>query len=334
MRPRRRGRARLLGGTARGAVAHVVAPPRADQNPGGGKGRGPQGNGRGRDIRRGGRFTRSGRRAKGESRLRRGEPGGSGGLERAGGWGHARGTPRTDRPSVAGEREGGHRAPGGGAPSGAEGDSLVQGVGQRASPACGGASRGARGVWSARVGGGMRAGPPARIVRGALLRRGKGSGGRKAPRKEMERETGFEPATSTLARSHSTTELFPLGTAPARAGGGEKYQCPPGPSRPGPRKTGARGSGLGARKRQDSEGQRSRGNDRETGSSLLLPFSLCSSALMFPRTMIHSRSEPRTPRPRAPVSTLRYGAGRRSPRSRPRRRHPPGAGPRPAGCRS
>src|SRR5262245_31257648 len=29
---------------------------------------------------------------------------------------------------------------------------------------------------------------------------------------EMERETGFEPATSTLARSHSTTELFPLAT--------------------------------------------------------------------------------------------------------------------------
>ena len=29
-------------------------------------------------------------------------------------------------------------------------------------------------------------------------------------RKEiMERETGFEPATSTLARSHSTTELLP-----------------------------------------------------------------------------------------------------------------------------
>ena len=27
----------------------------------------------------------------------------------------------------------------------------------------------------------------------------------------MERETGFEPATSTLARSHSTTELLPLG---------------------------------------------------------------------------------------------------------------------------
>src|SRR5579862_3366071 len=29
----------------------------------------------------------------------------------------------------------------------------------------------------------------------------------------MERETGFEPATSTLARSHSTTELLPLGRA-------------------------------------------------------------------------------------------------------------------------
>ena len=28
-------------------------------------------------------------------------------------------------------------------------------------------------------------------------------------RKRLERETGFEPATSTLARSHSTTELFP-----------------------------------------------------------------------------------------------------------------------------
>src|SRR5262245_7319658 len=30
----------------------------------------------------------------------------------------------------------------------------------------------------------------------------------------MERETGFEPATSTLARSHSTTELFPLAQNP------------------------------------------------------------------------------------------------------------------------
>ena len=29
--------------------------------------------------------------------------------------------------------------------------------------------------------------------------------------KKLERETGFEPATSTLARSHSTTELLPLG---------------------------------------------------------------------------------------------------------------------------
>ena len=29
--------------------------------------------------------------------------------------------------------------------------------------------------------------------------------------RRLERETGFEPATSTLARSHSTTELFPPG---------------------------------------------------------------------------------------------------------------------------
>ncbi len=28
--------------------------------------------------------------------------------------------------------------------------------------------------------------------------------------RSVERETGFEPATSTLARLHSTAELFPL----------------------------------------------------------------------------------------------------------------------------
>ena len=33
-------------------------------------------------------------------------------------------------------------------------------------------------------------------------------------REKVERETGFEPATSTLARSHSTTELFPLANEP------------------------------------------------------------------------------------------------------------------------
>src|SRR4026208_852246 len=32
--------------------------------------------------------------------------------------------------------------------------------------------------------------------------------------RRMERETGFEPATPTLARSPSTTELFPLATNP------------------------------------------------------------------------------------------------------------------------
>ena len=32
-----------------------------------------------------------------------------------------------------------------------------------------------------------------------------------AASKKMERETGFEPATSTLARLHSTTELLPHG---------------------------------------------------------------------------------------------------------------------------
>src|SRR4051794_17425157 len=33
--------------------------------------------------------------------------------------------------------------------------------------------------------------------------------------RKLERETGFEPATSTLARSHSTTELFPLASRSA-----------------------------------------------------------------------------------------------------------------------
>ncbi len=33
---------------------------------------------------------------------------------------------------------------------------------------------------------------------------------RRARETILERETGFEPATSTLARSHSTTELLPL----------------------------------------------------------------------------------------------------------------------------
>ena len=32
---------------------------------------------------------------------------------------------------------------------------------------------------------------------------------RRGSRETLERETGFEPATSTLARSHSTTELLP-----------------------------------------------------------------------------------------------------------------------------
>ena len=45
----------------------------------------------------------------------------------------------------------------------------------------------------------------------------------------LERETGFEPATSTLARSHSTTELFP--PEPSKyhtAGVGIKHRPPAG----------------------------------------------------------------------------------------------------------
>ncbi len=50
---------------------------------------------------------------------------------------------------------------------------------------------------------------------GAAVCSSRGSGGRRS-REKMERETGFEPATSTLARSHSTTELFPLALATNR----------------------------------------------------------------------------------------------------------------------
>jgi hypothetical protein len=44
----------------------------------------------------------------------------------------------------------------------------------------------------------------------------------------MERETGFEPATSTLARSHSTTELFPLAERLTYHTRGSGFQIPPG----------------------------------------------------------------------------------------------------------
>ena len=39
----------------------------------------------------------------------------------------------------------------------------------------------------------------------------KGLSPKRKPLNLLERETGFEPATSTLARLHSTTELLPRG---------------------------------------------------------------------------------------------------------------------------
>ncbi len=71
----------------------------------------------------------------------------------------------------------------------------------------------------------------------------------------LERETGFEPATSTLARSHSTTELFPLDRLKYHTAGlafnpGEQIRRPPttapylGIPTPGPHE--ARGSPLRA----------------------------------------------------------------------------------------
>ena len=45
---------------------------------------------------------------------------------------------------------------------------------------------------------------------------------------KMERETGFEPATSTLARSHSTAELLPLNRLTDYIQRAPQRQCYPG----------------------------------------------------------------------------------------------------------
>ena len=47
-------------------------------------------------------------------------------------------------------------------------------------------------------------------IRYCPLRKSPSAGAGSEERGILERETGFEPATSTLARSHSTTELLPL----------------------------------------------------------------------------------------------------------------------------
>ena len=41
----------------------------------------------------------------------------------------------------------------------------------------------------------------------------------------MERETGIEPATSTLGRSHSTAELLPLGGSALYRSGTKNVEC-------------------------------------------------------------------------------------------------------------
>jgi hypothetical protein len=59
--------------------------------------------------------------------------------------------------------------------------------------------------------------PPIEVLQTSALPLGdralRGTGNKPPPRRgfqSLERETGFEPATSTLARSHSTAELLPL----------------------------------------------------------------------------------------------------------------------------
>src|SRR5512134_2658064 len=61
-----------------------------------------------------------------------------------------------------------------------------------------------------RLGVSVRVHLPTAVVRLRSLRELRRDNFRQEPERKLERETGFEPATSTLARSHSTTELFPL----------------------------------------------------------------------------------------------------------------------------
>src|SRR6185436_12644999 len=84
---------------------------------------------------------------------------------------------------------------------------------------------------------------PHRTRRGAAQARNTRRRGarREARRSRLERETGFEPATSTLARSHSTTELFPLARHVPRHGRGraalretQSYHSVPRPINPTP----------------------------------------------------------------------------------------------------
>ncbi len=49
----------------------------------------------------------------------------------------------------------------------------------------------------------------------------------------MERETGIEPATSTLGRSHSTAELLPLGGSAFYRSGTRHVEYIGGPLRDG-----------------------------------------------------------------------------------------------------
>ena len=49
-------------------------------------------------------------------------------------------------------------------------------------------------------------------------------------KRQMERETGFEPATSTLARSHSTTELLPHKKTDSATLAYRSFPFPPGTS--------------------------------------------------------------------------------------------------------
>src|SRR3954471_8284102 len=53
-----------------------------------------------------------------------------------------------------------------------------------------------------------------------------------AGERKLERETGFEPATSTLARSHSTTELFPPARTPKVPHGRAAFNPAPVADRP------------------------------------------------------------------------------------------------------
>ena len=149
---------------------------------------------------------------------------------------------------------------------------------------------------------------------GAAIRAWRGAD--RPRRRKMERETGFEPATSTMARSHSTTELFPLApNAPSTVPQGEaSLQGPCKTGRAPPRQRPAPGAGRGTPHCLARPAARRRGSD----AGALVPLRP-GRGLARPTARRRGSDRLRT-RPRGKDAAARPAAGARHDRS-PAPRH-------------